>query len=330
MPICWKSRIARTCTAIDALAARVTAAGRFPACASTGRSTSPRAGSHRPIVRAGLIVTRSGRIPPPRPARQFGHDFRPVGPARPPTAPRPVAGLGNHAPAPRRATRLWVEVARAQPHVDPRFVAFDGQHAETRQWSRQRLRAAHPPRPAVRIHFPRRAAKCWRAASTKVSYVPWTMPCDRCRSRPAVICVHHQALLSSSLKCSQAPTAATRLNWPAASRGAQCACRDATGLPDWISSVSRVDVQRLQDAVRTRPSCGAAAGRSPVDHQRLPGARRLPGPGCLDHPYAASISSFFRSAYCRAARRYGRGVQARVARAVRLKCSTGWFHGDSI
>ena len=89
------------------------------------------------IVRRGLVGDEVG---PHAAARDLGKDLGRV--AEEAHGHRRL-GVEHHRQRFVEVRRLLVEVARAQPHVDARLPAFDGEHRGARHGRGQRLRAAH-------------------------------------------------------------------------------------------------------------------------------------------------------------------------------------------
>ena len=137
--------------------------------------------------------------------------------------------------------RLRVEISCAQPHLDARGLAFDGEHRGARHDGGERLRAAHAAKPAVRIQRPARSTAIMLAAHLGEGFVRALNDSLAADIDPAAgrhLAVHHQALAIERVEMSQVAQCGTRLELAISTRGASACVRNTpTGLPDCTSSV---------------------------------------------------------------------------------------------
>ena len=310
MPCAWKSSIARTCTAIDCLAAVSTAFGSLLALRlPLGERPARRQVAVERIVRGGLVGHHVG---PDAAPHQLGED---------------LGGIAEQADRHRLACRLRllddrqrlvevvglaVEIAGLQPHLDAGRLAFDRQHRGARHGGGERLGAAHAAEPAGQDPAPGEVAAVVPAADLDeglVGALNDALAADiDPRARRSSGRTSSGPCVSSSLKWSQVAQCGTRLELAISTRGASSWVRKTpTGLPDWTSSVSS----------SPRASSGAATMRS----KRLPVARG-PADAAIDHQLLRLLGHLgVEIVHQHAQRRLGQpalGAQRRPARAADL------------
>ena len=138
---CGTSSMARTCSAIDCLAARSTPFGiarapRFP----FGERPALRQIAVERIVRRGLVGDDVG---PDAAPHQLREDVGGVAEQADRDRLLVATAALDHGQRLVEVVRLRVEIAGAQPHLDAARLAFDREHRGARHGGGERLRAAH-------------------------------------------------------------------------------------------------------------------------------------------------------------------------------------------